>query len=146
MDPVAFYRNFALAPLVLPAVVWLIAWAFPQSLPEPLREVQFLIAISVVGLPIYLPFAAVIYWLLRHRPVQTHRTWSYWVPLPFSLLVFAVWFLFFVPQFPLATRAQKSLGAAAVGGGLGYAYVVLMHACFAVGRRLGVIASPEPAA
>ena len=72
--------------------------------------------------------------------------WSYWVPLPFALLVFAVWFLFFVPQFPLAARAQKSLEAAAFGAGLGYAYVVAMHVSFAVGRRLGVIGAPRAAA
>ena len=139
MDPVRFYRYFALAPLVVPAVAWLIVWAFPRSVPEP---IQF-IALSVVGLPIYLPFAALIYWLLRHRPVQSHRTWSYWVPLPFALLVFAVWFLFFVPQLPLAARAQKSLGAAAVGAGLGYAYVVLMHVTFALARRIGIIVSRQ---
>ena len=96
MEPLRFYRYFALAPLVVPALVWLFAWASPQSLPEPLRGVQFLIAMSVVGLPIYVPFAALIHWLLRNRPIGSHRTWSYWVPLPFALLVFAVWFLFFV--------------------------------------------------
>jgi hypothetical protein len=146
VDPVRFYRYFALVPLFVPAVVWLLAWAFPELVPEPLRGVQFLIAMSVVALPIYVPFAVLIYWLLRHRPLRPHRTWSYWVPLPFALLVFAVWFLLFVPEFPLAERAQKSLGAAAFGAGLGYAYVLLMHATFAVGRRLGLIGSPKAAA
>ena len=145
VDPARFYRCFALVPVLLAALAWALVWAFPESRPDALDSFVFLFGISVVGLPVYVPFAALIDWLLRRRPPESHRNWSYWVPLPFAALVFVFWFAAVVPDLPLARRAQSSLGAACFGAGFGYFYVVLMHASFAVGRLLGLI-RPWPAA
>src|SRR5437867_2828702 len=108
MDSVKFYRYFALVPLLAPALAWLVAWAFPELQQYPLGRlggVIYFIKLTVVGVAIYLPFAALIDWLLRHRPVQSYRTSSYWVPLTFALWVFAVWFLFLGSHDPLTERA-----------------------------------------
>jgi hypothetical protein len=144
VDSVTFYRRFAILPMILPLLILAISRALPDS--GPIRDSASLLGISVVGIPIYYPFARLLRHLLRNRPVKSYRNWSLWVPVAFALVVFAVWFIFAILKFPPQAAASKSLGAAFYAVCLGYAYVALMHIAFFVGRLLGLIHPPESAA
>ena len=139
MSARAFYRFFALVPIAVPLVLLAIAWA-GHTLPTPLAILGF----SAAGLPFYVPFAVVIFWLLRHREARDHRLWSYWAPVAFAGLIFCGWFIFIVPGFSLAERLSKSGGASLYALVLGYIYVAAMHGAFLFACHLGAI-RPESA-
>src|SRR5262245_37735651 len=145
MSAKTFYRLFALVPIAVPLALLPITLA-GHLLPAPLAVLGML---SGAGLPFYVPFAAVIFWLLRHREAKDHRRWSYWAPIAFSAIVFVVWY-FIVPDSSTTERLSKSRGAAIYALALGYFYVAAMHGAFPIARILGVVrpesTGPSPTA
>jgi len=139
MSPRTFFRLFALVPILVPLALLAVAANSDHSLPAPLAILGF----SAAGLPFYVPFAAVVFWLLRHREARDYRQWSYWAPLAFSAIVFVGWFYFIVAdaEFSTAERLSKSSGAALYALVLGYIYVAAMHMAFLVACRLGAVRS-----
>ena len=135
MSARAFYRLFALVPILVPLVLLAVTAISGRSLPAPLA----ILGVSAAGLPFYVPFAVGTFWLLRHREASDHRRWSYWAPIAFAGLVFFGWFTFIVPAFPLAERLSKCAGASLYALVLGYIYVAAMHSAFLLACRLGAI-------
>jgi hypothetical protein len=128
MGEIRYYRWAAALPVVLPLLAYPVGWHTPAR-GGVIEWVAVLIVLSgIAGGPPYVPFICGLLWCLRSRPVAAYRCASLIAPLLFAP-VFVLYLLvlaYFRPSpEPFLDNVIFYLRYVF---GVGFAYVVLVHA------------------
>ena len=127
MAEVTYYRWAAALPILVPLVAYLVYRDRPAiSLFD--RVAIPLYVSGIVGGPLYIPFATILFWCLRRQPVAQYRRASWIAPVLFVPL-----FLLYLLAIRWWTGSTEPLADILIFYSVGvllfgYGYVLLIHA------------------
>ena len=145
----SYFRLAAFAPFILPIALLAIALPFqligvPGANGVVGLSAVLLAAALLGGLP-YLLTAAFAFWKLRHASAAAHARAAWWLPLPYALVLGAVYLAFALGEG--GSTPASSLGFAAAWGacglGFGYAYVLLAQTLYKRLLRSGLVSGED---
>ena len=130
MTEITFYRCSAILPVLFPFVAHLVYRDEPAI--GLVDRVAIPLYLSGIAWPVYIPFAAALFWWLRRQPVERYRRMSWVAPLLFLPPFLS--YLLAVRWWTESTEPWAGVLAfySVVVLLFGYGYVLLTHA----GRRL----------
>ena len=141
MSRARFYRIALWLPLLVPLPFVGLGMLSPELFMVP----AVLLGGSLVyAAPTYPLFAGLVYWRLRHRPLQSWERGSLWLPLvyaPFCGIGIALIYAFVGEPRPMSAMLSTAGDVALFALAFGYAYVVLVRL---IAARLPYTPDPAP--